>query len=251
MPRLQTLAMEWGMLFLPEEFEMAASETLVIENIKQALIDSEPGENALLIPLTFSGMPYAGEADEGSAEEASENEGEESAEAEAEPAAEADESTDSEEETSADEAPAEEPAEESAEQSGLNMGWFLLPVNSLPVASVAASDESAEEVTATDAPEMPPEPQDHSILLPGPRERVANLTVNVAVHLAEKKIPVAQLLGLSPGALITFNKSCEDLLDLYVNNHCYCRGEAVKIGEKFGLKVNEIGAQRVRESRVF
>jgi flagellar motor switch protein FliN/FliY len=51
-----------------------------------------------------------------------------------------------------------------------------------------------------------------------------------------------QLLALAPGSLITFSKPCDELLDLYVNNRHYARGEAVKVGEKFGLKIDEIAA---------
>jgi flagellar motor switch protein FliN/FliY len=71
-----------------------------------------------------------------------------------------------------------------------------------------------------------------------PIRQLLRLPVTVSVRLAERRIELKQLLGLSPGALLTFNKPCEDLLDLYVNNRLYCRGEAVKIGEKFGLKIN-------------
>jgi flagellar motor switch protein FliN/FliY len=77
-----------------------------------------------------------------------------------------------------------------------------------------------------------------------------NLPVNVIVKLAEKKVELGQLTGLGPGAIVTFEKSCEDLLDLYVNNQLYCRGEAVKIGEKFGIKITEIGAVEERISAV-
>lgn len=71
-------------------------------------------------------------------------------------------------------------------------------------------------------------------------QRLTRLPVTISVRLAEKKIELGQLLAINPGTLITFNKSCEDLLDLYINNRIYCRGEAVKIGEKFGLKINEV-----------
>jgi len=73
--------------------------------------------------------------------------------------------------------------------------------------------------------------------------RLRRLPVEISVRVAEKKIPMPQLLGITPGMLITFNKSCEDLLDLYVNNTRYCRGEAVKIGENFGLKINQVGVR--------
>jgi flagellar motor switch protein FliN/FliY len=74
-----------------------------------------------------------------------------------------------------------------------------------------------------------------------PLARLRQLPIQVSVRLAEKKIPMLQLLSITPGMLITFSKSCEDLLDLYVNNARYCRGEAVKIGENFGLKINQVG----------
>jgi flagellar motor switch protein FliN/FliY len=84
-----------------------------------------------------------------------------------------------------------------------------------------------------------------------PLARLRKIPVQLSVRLAEKRIPVSQLLTITPGALITFNKSCEDQLDLYVNNALYCRGEAVKIGEKFGLKINQVGATPQRPAKVF
>ena len=83
-----------------------------------------------------------------------------------------------------------------------------------------------------------------------PLDRLRNVPVTIVVKLAEKKLEMGQLLGIGIGAIITFEKSCEDLLDLYVNNHLYCRGEAVKIGEKFGIKVCEVGSTEERISAV-
>jgi flagellar motor switch protein FliN/FliY len=80
--------------------------------------------------------------------------------------------------------------------------------------------------------------------------RILSVPVTVSVRLAERKLALGQIVGLMPGTLVTFNKSCEELLDLFVNNHCYCRGEAVKIGENFGLKVVEVGVMDVRKEHV-
>ena len=80
--------------------------------------------------------------------------------------------------------------------------------------------------------------------------RLLNLPVDVVVTLAEKRIDVGQLLAISPGSMIAFDKPCEELLDLYVNNHLHARGEAVKIGEKFGLKISRIGVEEQRVSPV-
>jgi len=109
----------------------------------------------------------------------------------------------------------------------------------------AAEPESAEPETSAE-PEMDEAEAERLRRV----ARLMKLPVEVVVHLAAKKIELSQLLALSPGSLITFNKSCEELLDLYVNNHRYCRGEAVKIGEKFGLKINEVGFVEKRPSKV-
>lgn len=107
------------------------------------------------------------------------------------------------------------------------------------------------------APEPAPAPAAPTKALEPPRAarhdpfgRLRQLPVTVSVRLAEKKIPMSQLLGITPGMLITFNKSCEDLLDLYVNNSRYCRGEAVKIGENFGLKINQVGVKEETPQKI-
>jgi flagellar motor switch protein FliN/FliY len=124
--------------------------------------------------------------------------------------------------------------------------WLIWPAERLPVMS---------RTTRTDAgkargPSAPVGPAGANRRTASPVDRLRKLPVAVTVRLAEKKVEISQLIGLGPGAIITFEKSCEDLLDLYVNNQIYCRGEAVKIGEKFGIKVCELGSQPVHASRV-
>lgn len=106
-------------------------------------------------------------------------------------------------------------------------------------AAQPAESAAPLESTASPAPRMA-----------DPLARLRRLPVTVSVLLSERRISVSQLLGITPGALLTFNKPCDDLLDLYVNNSLYARGEAVKINECFGLKINEIGVQPVRPSKV-
>jgi flagellar motor switch/type III secretory pathway protein FliN len=92
-------------------------------------------------------------------------------------------------------------------------------------------------------------PQDEVVRV-DPLARLRRLPVQVSVRLAETRIPMSQLMNIAPGMLIPFNKSCDDLLDLYVNNARFCRGEAVKIGEKFGLKIDEVGVQPESQQKV-
>ncbi len=79
--------------------------------------------------------------------------------------------------------------------------------------------------------------------------RILNVPVTLSVRLAERKMPLGQIVALVPGALVTFNKSCEDLLDLFVNNYRYGQGEAIKIGEHFGLKIAKVAVTDERRQR--
>lgn len=134
--------------------------------------------------------------------------------------------------------------------------WMIWPVTKFPK---AAEDESSDEA-AQSSPQQPAEPQTASVQDPSsqaPSPRIADpfalvrhITVPVVVTLAERRIEVEELTALCPGAIVTFDKACEDLLELRVNDQIYARGEAVKIGEKFGLKVSEIGYVPQREPRV-
>ena len=72
-------------------------------------------------------------------------------------------------------------------------------------------------------------------------ERLLRIPVPVTVVLAEKKMPYSEVLNLSPGSVIEFERHHQQLLDLRVNNKPIARGETVTVREKFGLRVREIG----------
>ncbi|MFN0195599.1 MAG: FliM/FliN family flagellar motor switch protein [Planctomycetaceae bacterium] len=114
--------------------------------------------------------------------------------------------------------------------------------NSGPRWEQSAKEAAPESTTGQDTSAAPKRTRRPSPLL--------KLPVKVVVMLAEKKIELGQLLALCPGSLVTFEKSCDDMLDLYVNNQRYCRGEAIKIGEHFGLKINEVKPQPTRVTKI-
>jgi flagellar motor switch/type III secretory pathway protein FliN len=76
--------------------------------------------------------------------------------------------------------------------------------------------------------------------LPVYSRSLLKIKVPVRVTLASTKLPVRKIVELSPGTLIQFPKLCEEALDLEVGQRPVARGEAVKIGEKFGLRITSI-----------
>ena len=51
---------------------------------------------------------------------------------------------------------------------------------------------------------------------------------------------MARIIELGPGSIIQFDKPCEDLLELEVGGHKIGKGEAVKVGDKFGLRLTSL-----------
>jgi len=74
-------------------------------------------------------------------------------------------------------------------------------------------------------------------------ERLARLLpikVPISVRLAETQMSVDRLLDLTVGTIIEFDRSADSDLDLVANNVPIGYGNAVKCGERFGLRVIKI-----------
>ena len=72
-------------------------------------------------------------------------------------------------------------------------------------------------------------------------ERILKIRLPVTVVLAERQMSMEEILNLSPGSVIEFDRHHQQFLDLLVNNRPLARGETVTVREKFGLRVREIG----------
>ncbi|WP_320046801.1 FliM/FliN family flagellar motor switch protein [uncultured Ilyobacter sp.] len=108
----------------------------------------------------------------------------------------------------------------------------------------AADSESA---VATEAP--PPEPT--STLPPqaarSPElERILRLKVPVIVQLARRRVSVSMARKLSMGMIIEFDKEADKPLELLINNQLVGWGETVKVGEHFGLRIDQIADRAAR-----
>lgn len=71
--------------------------------------------------------------------------------------------------------------------------------------------------------------------------RILRMQVPIIVKLAERRLPVSEVMRLGVGAIIEFVKSSEANLELLINNKPIATGEAVKVGENFGLRLLHVG----------
>jgi len=75
----------------------------------------------------------------------------------------------------------------------------------------------------------------------GELQHILRLPVPVIVKLAERKLLLSEVMRLGVGAIIEFVKSSEEPLELLINNKTIGVGEAVKVGENFGLRIKQVG----------
>ena len=148
--------------------------------------------------------------------------------------------------------PAEDESDGQSPSAVIPVIW---PLTKPPVTDTAEAepDPASQPAPSSEQPTLSAPAMNRvssSILDENPLQRISKLPVEVVVRLASKKIELKQLLTICPGSLIAFDKPCEDPLDLYINNQIYCQGEAVKIGEHFGLKVDQVGFKNEFESKI-
>lgn len=72
-------------------------------------------------------------------------------------------------------------------------------------------------------------------------QRILRLSVPVIVKLAERRLSLSEVLRLGNGSILEFFKNFDEPLELMINNKVIGLGEAVKVGENFGLKITQIG----------
>ncbi len=76
--------------------------------------------------------------------------------------------------------------------------------------------------------------------LPNYARSLLRIQVPVVVTLAQKRMHLGRVLEWGPGSLIQFDKSCEEMLELSAGGHPIAVGEAVKVGDKFGLRITSM-----------
>ena len=84
--------------------------------------------------------------------------------------------------------------------------------------------------------------------MPTELNTILRLRVPVVVQIGRRSMPLDDILSLGPGAIIELDKPAEDDLDLMVNNKRIGEGNAVKVGENFGIRITAIDtpAKRVQ-----
>lgn len=126
----------------------------------------------------------------------------------------------------------------------LYVAWPIAKTSELFDAPAAASKDAGKSAEASPPEEVSYVPifdgEDRFDALPAYARSLLRIDLTVRVALAHKRQRADDILGLGPGQIIQFNKSCDEMLDLMVGHQKVAKGEAVKVGDKFGLRITSI-----------
>jgi len=81
-------------------------------------------------------------------------------------------------------------------------------------------------------------------------EFLFDVPLQVSIEVGRARILLKDLLQMGEGYVVELDKFAGDPLDLYVNSRLIARGEAVKVGDKFGIKLTEVVSQSDRIAKL-
>lgn len=67
-----------------------------------------------------------------------------------------------------------------------------------------------------------------------------DIPLQISVEVGRCKILLRDLLKMGEGYVIELDKIAGEPLDLYVNSRLIARGEAVMVGDKFGIRLTDV-----------
>ncbi len=72
-------------------------------------------------------------------------------------------------------------------------------------------------------------------------DMLVNVPMRVTVELGRARLPVKEILRLTPGALVDLDRASGEPLTIYINGEPFAYGEAVLVNqERFGVRLTAI-----------
>ncbi len=133
------------------------------------------------------------------------------------------------------------PPEQTAKKPASKSGAAAISPEPVPAPGASSSPEAVKSQLPPSGRADEVKPRPRSVRdLPIITRSLLRIRVPVQVTLAETRRPVSEVLQFAPGVIIQFSKPCDEPLELQVNGRTIAVGEAVKVGDKFGLRITKM-----------
>lgn len=92
--------------------------------------------------------------------------------------------------------------------------------------------------------------EEHRESTPEDLERILDLPLEIHVELGRRKVRISELLGVGVGAVLELDVAAGAPLSIYANRVLVAQGEAVIVGERYGVRITEIVSPQERVRRL-
>lgn len=206
--KLATLAQEWGMNLVPEDFFPEDFQAVLLDDVSQSLIRGRIVLDAGYLELQITAT--GGEPQTAYAVWALDN-------------------------------PVEMLKEPAADVSDAPMPIQDLPSFGREPAFIGQGAPGLDPFAGHDFNALPAVKRKTLDDLPGYGRSALKVKVPVAAILVRARRPIKMILELGVGSVIQFDKSCDELLEVEVGQSATIgTAEAVKVGDKFGFRISTI-----------
>jgi flagellar motor switch protein FliN len=69
---------------------------------------------------------------------------------------------------------------------------------------------------------------------------LADIELELCVEIGRARLPLRQLLALTPGSVVELDRALGEPVDVLVNGKLVARGQIVTIADEFGVRLSEI-----------
>jgi len=80
---------------------------------------------------------------------------------------------------------------------------------------------------------------------------ILDVPVSLSLEVGRARIPIRNLLQLTPGSVVELERAAGEPLDLYVNGTLIAQGEVVVVNDRFGVRLTDVvsPAERIKRLR--
>jgi flagellar motor switch protein FliN len=80
----------------------------------------------------------------------------------------------------------------------------------------------------------------------GSMELLFGVNLEVTVEIGRTRLPIREVLALTPGSIVELDKLAGEKVDVLVNGHLIASGEVVVVDENFGVRITEVSSRARR-----
>jgi flagellar motor switch protein FliN len=80
----------------------------------------------------------------------------------------------------------------------------------------------------------------------GSMELLYGVNLEVTVEIGRTRLPIREVLALTPGSIVELDKLAGEKVDVLVNGHLIATGEVVVVDENFGVRITDVSARARR-----